>query len=214
MTATAVFITTDEEPVGVAVASPGAAPIPHDLAAELVGRDPRAVRGLHEMLMRRTSKAGQGDAVGNAVAALDIALRDLRAKQNGVPLWRELGASSNNVFAYASSLDMPLSDGGLQVYYRGMADSSGISAGKLKVGRDPERDLERLAIVRDALAEESGTAWPSLTIDANDFWTPKQAIRRIVEDRAAVRPPRRGGCAGPLSSTGRPALLARGARRW
>ena len=32
----------------------------------------------------------------------------------------------------------------------------GITAGKLKVGRDPERDLERLAIMRDALREGSG----------------------------------------------------------
>jgi L-alanine-DL-glutamate epimerase-like enolase superfamily enzyme len=103
----AVFLTTDEEPVGVGFASPAAQPIVHSLAEELIGQDPRGVRGLHELLLRKTFKAGPTGVVGNAIAALDW---DLRAKHNGVPLWRELGATTNRVAAYASGLDMPLSD--------------------------------------------------------------------------------------------------------
>jgi L-alanine-DL-glutamate epimerase-like enolase superfamily enzyme len=76
---------------------------------------------------------------------------------------------------------MPLSDGDLRTYYCDMAQRYGITAGKLKVGRDLERDLERLSVVRAALIEGSGTQRPSLMIDANEFWTPKQAIRRISE---------------------------------
>lgn len=173
-----VFLTTDEEPVGVAIATPAARQIVHGLAAELIGRDPRAVRGHYEMMRRLTFKAGLGGAAGSAVAGLDCALWDLRAKQNGVPLWRELGASSGRVAAYASGLDMPLSDSALRSYYLTMAERHGITAGKLKVGRDPERDLHRLAIVREALAEGSGADEPALMIDANEFWTPKQAIAR------------------------------------
>ena len=119
--------------------------------------------------------------VGSAIAALDCALWDLRAKHNGLPLWRELGGSSNRVAAYASGLDMPLSDVALRTYYRDMAGHYGITAGKLKVGRDPDRDLERLAIVRDAIIEGSPGARPSLMIDANEFWTVKQAVRRISD---------------------------------
>src|SRR4029079_6713120 len=52
---------------------------------------------------------------------------------------------------------------------------------KLKVGREPERDLERLAIMRDALKEGSGVSRPSLMGDANEVWSPKQAIRRVAE---------------------------------
>ena len=177
----AVVVTTTEEPVGVAIAGAGAAPIVHALAAELVGRDPREVRGLHELLLRLTFKSGQGGVIGSAVAALDCALWDLRAKSRDVPLWRELGGSSNWVAAYASALDMPLSDEALRKYYLEMARGYGMAAGKLKVGRDPGRDLERLAIVRDALIEGSGVGRPSLMIDANEFWTPKQAVRRVSE---------------------------------
>jgi L-alanine-DL-glutamate epimerase-like enolase superfamily enzyme len=177
----AVFLTTDEEAVGVAIGSTLARPVIEGLAEHLVGRDPVEVRGLHELLLRLTFKAGSGGVVGSAIAALDCALWDLRAKHHGLPLWRELGGSANRVAAYASGLDMPLPDAALRTYYRRMASDYGITAGKLKVGRDPDRDLERLAIVRDAIGEGSPGARPSLMIDANEFWTVKQAVRRISE---------------------------------
>jgi L-alanine-DL-glutamate epimerase-like enolase superfamily enzyme len=177
----AVFLTTDEEPVGVAIGAPASRQIVHQLAEQLVGRDPREVRGLHDLMIRLTFKGGPYGVVGSAVAALDTALWDLRAKHHGVPLWRELGGSTDRVAAYASGLDMPLSDAELRTYYRDVAKRHGITSGKLKVGRDPDRDLERLAVMRDALTEGSGSTRPSLMIDANEFWTTKQAIRRISE---------------------------------
>jgi len=177
----AVFLTTDEGAVGVAIVAAGAQPLVQALAEHLIGKDPRQVRGLHDLLLRLTFKSGRGTLVGYAVAALDCALWDLRAKINRVPLWRELGGSSNEVAAYASGLDMPLSDAALRTYYLEMAQTYGIAAGKLKVGRDPDRDLERLGIMRAALVEGSGNRRPSLMIDANEFWTPKQAIRRVSE---------------------------------
>lgn len=177
----AVFLTTDDETVGVGIGSAIARPIVHGLAEHLVGRDPMEVRGLHELLLRLTFKSGSGGVVGSAIAALDCALWDLRAKHHGLPLWRELGGSSNRVAAYASGLDMPLPDAALRTYYADMARQYGITAGKLKVGRDPDRDLERLAIVREAIIEGSPGARPSLMIDANEFWTVKQAVRRISE---------------------------------
>jgi L-alanine-DL-glutamate epimerase-like enolase superfamily enzyme len=177
----AVFLTTDEGPVGVAITRPAAQAIVHDLAEELQGCDPRAVRDLYERMRRRAFKAGGDGLIGNAIAALDCALWDLRSKLNGRPLWRELGGNSNRVAAYASGLDMPLSNEDLCAYYRGMAERHGIRAGKLKVGRDPEQDMQRLAVMRDALQEGSGGTRPSLMIDANEFWSPKQAIGRITQ---------------------------------
>jgi L-alanine-DL-glutamate epimerase-like enolase superfamily enzyme len=181
MAEVAVFLLTDEEPVGVAIATPAAQSIVHGLGAELVGHDPRAVRDLFERMQRVAFKGGPGGPVGSAIAALDCAIWDLRAKLHGAPLWRELGAASGRVAAYASGLDMPLTDDELRAYYHAMAERHGISAGKLKVGREPGRDLERLGIMRDALREGAGITDPGLMIDANEFWSPKQAIRRIAQ---------------------------------
>ena len=175
----AVFLETDEALVGVAVADAGSSVNVHALTAELVGRDPMAVRALYELMQRMAFKAGPHGTLATAIAALDCALWDLRAKANGVPLWRELGGSSGRVAAYASGLDMALSDDELRAYYRRMSEQYGIRAGKLKVGRDLDRDLERLAIVRDALSPGPSGTTPSLMIDANEFWSPKQAIRHI-----------------------------------
>lgn len=181
----AVFLDSDEDVSGVGISAAGARPIVQALGSELIGADPRGVRSLHELMLRVTFKAGAEGFVGSAVAALDCALWDLRAKFNGVPLWRELGATTNRVAAYASGLDMPLDDDALRTYYLGMATRHGITAGKLKVGRDRERDLARLGIMRDALVEGSGGTRPALMVDANEFWTPKQAVSRIAELEAS-----------------------------
>ncbi len=175
----AVFLETDEPLVGVAIAGGSAASTIHLLAADLVGRDPMAVRALYERMQRIAFKSGPHGPLASAIAALDCALWDLRAKANGVPLWRELGASSGRVAVYASGLDMALSDDELGTYHRRMSAQYGIRAGKLKVGRDLDRDLARLAVMRDALASGPSGSRPSLMIDANEFWSPKQAIRHI-----------------------------------
>jgi L-alanine-DL-glutamate epimerase-like enolase superfamily enzyme len=92
------------------------------------------------------------------------------------PLWRTLGARDRRVKAYASGLDYCLSDEELFKFYRRMAER-GIDSGKLKVGLDLAADLRRLAIVRDALSV--ATPRPGLMIDANEYWSPKQAVRYV-----------------------------------
>ena len=121
-------------------------------------------------------KGGNRGIMGDAISAVDIALWDLKAKANGEPLWKTLGASTRRVKAYASGIDLCLTDEELRIYYEGMA-RKGIEAGKLKVGLDREMDLRRLQIMHDAL-KLSGKK-PVLMIDSNEYWSPKQAIRHI-----------------------------------
>ena len=173
----AVFVDSDEGLTGVSFGSPGARGQIHGMVENLlVGRDPRGVRGLWKRMVDHVFKGGNRGIVGDALSAIDVALWDLKAKANNEPLWKTLGASTRCVKAYASGMDLSLSDEELRAYYEGMA-RKGISAGKLKVGLDPELDLQRIGIMQQALAT-SGKE-PVLMIDANEYWSAKQAIRHI-----------------------------------
>ena len=172
----AVFVRTDEGINGVTVASRlGRSAIPM-LATAIIGEDPLRHRGLWERMVRASFKPGNEGATAIGIAALDNALWDLRAKIAGVPLWRFFGALEPRVLAYASGLDGALSDDELRAYYEAMA-ARGIRAGKLKVGFGIETDLRRLAVMHEALG--GGDAGPVLLVDANEFWSPKQAVRSM-----------------------------------
>lgn len=172
----AVFIGTDEGIDGVAVASRlGLAAIPM-LSEAVIGEDPLRHRGLWERMIRATFKPGNEGATAIGIAAIDNALWDLRAKIAGVPLWQFFGALEPRVLAYASGLDGALSDEELRAYYESMA-ARGVRAGKLKVGFGVESDLRRLAVMHEALG--GSDARPTLLVDANEFWSPKQAVRAM-----------------------------------
>lgn len=175
----AVFIETDDGVTGISPGTLAAQPHIHDLVNSLlIGQDPRGVRGLWQKMVDAVFKGSNRGLMNDAIAAIDVALWDLKAKANGEPLWKTLGASTNTVRAYASGIDSNLSDDELRQFYTRMA-GLGVCAGKLKVGLDMEADLRRLGIVRDALAT-SGKR-PQLMIDSNEYWSPKQAIRHISE---------------------------------
>lgn len=175
----AVFIETDEGVTGISPSGLAAQPHIHNLVnGLLVGQDPRGVRGLWQKMVDAVFKGSNRGLMNDAIAAIDVALWDLKAKANREPLWKTLGASTNTVRAYASGIDLNLSDDELRQFYTRMA-GQGVCAGKLKVGLDMEADLRRLGIVRDALAT-SGKR-PQLMIDSNEYWSPKQAIRHIKE---------------------------------
>jgi L-alanine-DL-glutamate epimerase-like enolase superfamily enzyme len=173
----AVFIDTDEGVTGISLGSPTTQPFIHQMGRLLLGRDPRGVRGLWKRMVDSVFKSGNEGVFNDAISTLDVALWDLKAKINHEPLWKTLGASSRRVRAYASGIDMPLSDTELQAFYEQMAQL-GISIGKLKVGLDPARDTRRLGIMQDAL-RQSGKS-PILCIDSNEYWSPKQSIQYIT----------------------------------
>ena len=172
----AVFIRTDEGIDGVATASRlGAATIP-TLSTAIIGEDPLRHRGLWERMIRASFKPGNEGVTAIGIAAIDNALWDLRAKIAGVPLWQFFGALEPRVLAYASGLDGALSDDELRAYYESMA-ARGVRAGKLKVGFGVDADLRRLAVMHEALGGHE--VRPALLVDANEFWSPKQAVRAM-----------------------------------
>ena len=103
-----------------------------------------------------------------ALAAVDMALWDLRAKVAGLPLWKLLGgATSEKIIAYNTDvgwLSIPknkLVDG-----CKRAVEEQGFTRIKLKVGSaNPNTDIERLAAVRKSVGPAIDIA-----VDANGKW--------------------------------------------
>jgi L-alanine-DL-glutamate epimerase-like enolase superfamily enzyme len=107
--------------------------------------------------------------------ALQHAVWDLFAKSVKLPLWELLGAERRDVQAYASGLDFHLSDDDFQRLFS-QADAQGFKAFKIKVGHaEFERDLHRLALLKKVVRKDA-----LIMVDANEAWTPKQAIRNLM----------------------------------
>ncbi|WP_341716293.1 mandelate racemase/muconate lactonizing enzyme family protein [Micromonospora sp. FIMYZ51] len=148
--------------------------------AAIEGEDPRAVTTLYDRMLRHTFKAGHAGPVFGTIGALDTALWDIKAQAAGEPLWRLLGGRDRVVPAYASGLDIGLTDDELVSAYQAYA-RHGLRAAKLKGGLDIEHDRRRLCLVRDLLTEAGHGLRPGLMLDVNEAWTRKQAVRHVAE---------------------------------
>jgi L-alanine-DL-glutamate epimerase-like enolase superfamily enzyme len=134
----------------------------------LVGADPGPIHFLYERLYAKSRWTGRGGVTQMALAAVDIALWDLKAKALGVPLWQLIGGHKPDgaVKAYNTSggwLNYEIPE--LIAQTRAYVDA-GWDAVKLKVGRErPIEDLRRVAAVRDALSDDI-----DMMIDVNGGW--------------------------------------------
>ena len=155
--------------------------IARELSDCLEGQDESRIEALWDRMWWRLHFVGRGGPVSFAIAAVDVALWDLKARQQGVPLWRLLGGHDPLVTAYAGGIDLHLPIEQLLVRTQENLDR-GFKAIKMKIGRDRlSEDLERVAAMRDMLGED----FP-LMADANMRWRIDQALeasRRLADYR-------------------------------
>jgi L-alanine-DL-glutamate epimerase-like enolase superfamily enzyme len=198
------LVDTDEGVTGLGIGSHAAL---DTVFPAVLDEDPRCVTALYDRMLRHTFKTGHAGAVFGTIGAVDTALWDIKAQLAGEPLWRLLGGRDRTLPAYASGLDLGLTDGELVQVYRAYAER-GLRAAKVKGGLDVEVDRRRLALVRDVLAEAGGGTRPGLMLDANESWTRKQAVRHVHElerslDLIWVEEPVRRWDAEGLAAVGR-----------
>jgi L-alanine-DL-glutamate epimerase-like enolase superfamily enzyme len=93
------------------------------------------VTALYDRMLRHTVEAGHADVVFGTIGAFDTALWDIKAQAVGEPLWRLLGGNDRMVHAYASGLDIGLTDDEPVATYQVYAER-GLRAAKLKGGLD------------------------------------------------------------------------------
>ena len=79
-----------------------------DLHPMIMGQDPGRIEALWEKMWWNMHYPGRGGIAAFAIAAVDIALWDLRGKSTGLPLWRLLGGHNAKVPAYAGGIDLML----------------------------------------------------------------------------------------------------------
>jgi len=105
-----------------------------------------------------------------AIAAVDVALWDLKARLLDLPLVSLLGAARKTLPVYGSG---GFTSYGLDRLGQQLGDWSarGIPRVKMKVGRDPEQDEERVSAARRAVGPDV-----ELFVDANGAWDRKRAL--------------------------------------
>jgi L-alanine-DL-glutamate epimerase-like enolase superfamily enzyme len=136
------------------------------LCKPLVGRDSREIVGILDDLDRLMLGNNQ------AKSGIDCALHDLRARSLGVPICDLFGGPAVREFASLRILPIK-SPADMAKNARALADK-GVRHFKIKVHGDVEEDVARVAAVR---AEVGPGA--HLTVDANQTYAPKDAIRAI-----------------------------------
>ncbi len=153
------------------------------LAPLVIGRDPRAVEDLWELLYARSIDYGQKGVMLAAISALDIAFWDIKARDAGLPLYRALGSEPvESIPCYWTGFYFGGSEP-LEERWQREAEvclSKGFSAVKIKVGLGVQRDAELVAAVRKFTGPGC-----RLAMDANHAYTPREAIQlvRAVESQ-------------------------------
>lgn len=133
--------------------------------------DPNHPERIHRAALQRLNFVGRTGIALFALAALDTAMWDLKARRAETSLSRLLGASNDRLPVYATGgwLDTPVSalvDEVVSTVARGYG---GV---KIKVGRPDWRDdLRRLEAVREAIGDDV-----ALMADANQGWGVSTAV--------------------------------------
>ncbi|MGE3176081.1 MAG: enolase C-terminal domain-like protein [Vicinamibacterales bacterium] len=140
------------------------------LAGLIVGRDAWAIPELWGTMVRAIRNLGRPGIASMAIAAVDVALWDLKARMLDVSLLTLLGPVRGTVPVYGSGGFTSYSVEALQAQLGGWVDR-GITRVKMKVGRSAGEDVGRVRAARSAIGSDA-----ELFVDANGAYGRKQAL--------------------------------------
>ena len=137
----------------------------------VLGKGPFAIASLWNEMNVAVRNFGRSGLVSCAIAAVEMALWDLKARLLKRPLVELLGAVRDRIPIYGS--------GGFTSYSEQQLcqqltqwTSEGVSMVKMKVGRSPDLDPTRVAAARRAIGD-----FAQLFVDANGAYSTKQSLR-------------------------------------
>ena len=144
------------------------------LAPRLIGRDADMIEAIWHDLEFATHATTIGAITSIALAAIDTALWDLRAKKQGLPLWKLAGGAKDRCPLYTTE------GGWLHIETSALVDDAleakakGFRGSKVKIGKPHgAEDLRRLTAVREAVGDDY-----EIMTDCNQGFALDEAIRR------------------------------------
>lgn len=144
------------------------------LAPELTGEDPFDVERIH----RKMDAAVPRNLV--AKSGIDLALWDCLGKAVGQPAYALLGGIVDAKILCTFTLSISTPENMAEEASR--RKSQGYKTLVVKIGRDPNEDVQRLRLVREAVGDDM-----NLRLDANEAYWPDQAIA-VIHTMEAYRP--------------------------
>ncbi len=141
----------------------------------LMGADPDRIEWLWRQMYKRHHYAGRGGPVAFAMAAVDVALWDMKGRRFGTPLWRLLGGHDPKVRAYAGNIDLNFPVGKL---LEGASKSveTGFHSVKMRLGRPTlAEDIARVEAMRSHFPDDI-----ELMADANEAWRVDETMRAMT----------------------------------
>ncbi|MEP3437302.1 MAG: mandelate racemase/muconate lactonizing enzyme family protein [Hoeflea sp.] len=144
------------------------------LAPRLIGRDADMIEAIWHELEFATHATTIGAITAIALASIDTALWDLRARKQGLPLWKLAGGAKEKCPLYTTE------GGWLHIETEALVDDAvqakaqGFLGSKVKIGRPHgSEDHARLSAVRAAVSDGY-----EIMTDCNQGFTVDEAIRR------------------------------------
>ncbi len=144
--------------------------IEHSLAPKILRSDAFAIGNAWRIMTQAIRNLGRPGISSMAIAAVDNALWDLKAKLLNVAVAALLPMVHPEVIAYGSGGFTSYSDRELRDQMSGWA-KEGLRAVKMKIGRDADADVKRVKLVREAIGPAV-----ALFVDANGAYSRKQAL--------------------------------------
>jgi L-alanine-DL-glutamate epimerase-like enolase superfamily enzyme len=160
------------------------------VAPHAIGADPDDAAALGATILEREHKF-PGSYVCRALAGVDTALWDLRARRSGVSVCELLGGAPRPCPVYASSMRRDIEPRAEADRLARLQDRDGFRAFKVRVGSEcghdrdewPGRTEALVPAVRAAVGDVA-----ALLVDANSCYTPRRAIEvgRMLEQHGVV----------------------------
>jgi L-alanine-DL-glutamate epimerase-like enolase superfamily enzyme len=149
------------------------------LAPRIIGDDADMIEAIWHKLEFATHATTIGAITAIALAAIDTALWDLRAKKQGLPLWKLAGGAKEKAPLYTTE------GGWLHIEPQALVDDAlqakakGFRGSKVKIGKPSgAEDFARLSAVRKALGDDY-----EIMTDCNQGFAVDEAIRRAARLR-------------------------------